>query len=122
MKKFAPLSTLGTLSSGLLVAVLTTGCASVPAEKVAFGERSNNMQFACGNGDKVELQFFPEEGMSVLVRNGWTVGLPEQATDTGYAYSNGPTTVRGQGNEMTIQIGYLTPIWCRGRPMLVSGR
>jgi hypothetical protein len=122
MKKFAPLSTLGTLSTGLLVAVLTTGCASVPAEKVAFGERSNNMQFACGNGDKVEMQFFPEEGMSVLVRNGWTVGLPQQATETGYAFSNGPTTVRGQGNEMTIQIGYLTPIWCRGRPMLVSGR
>jgi membrane-bound inhibitor of C-type lysozyme len=117
MKNWVP------LGASLLAALLTAGCASVPADKVAAGERSsNNMRFACGNGDKVEMQFFPDEGSSLLVRNGWTVALPAQATDTGYAYSNGPTTVRGQGDELTIQIGYLTPIWCRGRPMLVSGR
>ncbi len=115
MKKLVP------LGSSVLVALLATGCATAPAEKVSFNE-TGSMQFACGNGDKVEMQFFPEQNMGVLVRNGWTVGLPAQATDSGYAYSNGPTTVRGDGNEMTIQIGYLTPIWCRGRPMLVSGR
>ena len=110
------------LGSGVVAALLMTGCASSPPvmEMASGGEHS--MQFACGNGDRVEMQFLPEQGMGVLVRNGRTVGLPAQPTDSGYAYSNGPTTVRGKGNEMTIQIGFMTPIWCRGRPMLVSGR
>ena len=110
------------LGSGVVAALLMTGCASSPPvmEMASGGERS--MQFACGNGDRVEMQFLPEQGMGVLVRNGWTVGLPAQPTASGYAYSNGPTTVLGKGNELTIHIGHLAPIWCRSnRGMMVAG-
>lgn len=102
--------------------VLFSGCATQPAVQ-AFEEPVGNgsMQFACGNGEKVELQFYPEQNRGVLRRSGWTVDLPRRAANTGYAFSNGPTTVLGKGNELTIQIGHLAPIWCRSRSMLVAG-
>ena len=112
------------LSSGVLAVAALTGCASQPPALQAFSEPTDrsSMQFACGNGEKVEMQFYPEQGMGVLLRSGWTVDLPRQAAASGYAYSNGPTTVLGKGNELTIQIGHLAPIWCRSnRPMMVAG-
>ncbi|PJI98715.1 membrane-bound lysozyme inhibitor of c-type lysozyme MliC [Acidovorax sp. 69] len=112
-----------TLCSGALATLVLSGCASQPPALQAFGEPTDSsMQFACGNGEKVEMQFYPEQGHSVLRRSGWTVDLPKQATESGYAFSNGPTTVLGKGNELTIQIGHLAPIWCRSnRPMMVAG-
>lgn len=118
MKKMVP------LFSAALATLLLSGCASQPPAPQAFGQPADtgSMQFACGNGEKVEMQFYPEQGRSVLRRSGWTVELPKRAAEAGYAYSNGPTTVLGKGNEMTIQIGHLAPIWCRSsRAMMVAG-
>ena len=118
------MKTMVLLGSGALVTLMLTGCASQPPAMQAFTEPADrgSMQFACGNGEKVEMQFYPDEGKGVLLRSGWTVDLPKQAAETGYAYSNGPTTVLGKGNELTIQIGHLAPIWCRSsRPMMVAG-
>ena len=118
MKKVVP------LCSGALATLLMSGCASQPPVMQAFGEPADrgSVQFACGNGEKVEMQFYPEQGRSVLRRSGWTVELPKQAAETGYACSNGPTTVLGKGTDLTIQIGHLAPIWCRSRgPMMVAG-
>jgi membrane-bound inhibitor of C-type lysozyme len=112
------------MGGGMLATALLTGCASQPPALQAFTEPTDrsSMQFACGNGEKVEMQFYPDQGMGVLLRSGWTVDLPRQAAASGYAYSNGPTTVLGKGNELTIQIGHLAPIWCRSnRPMMVAG-
>lgn len=112
------------LSSGALATLMLSGCASPPPALQAFSEPTDgsSMQYACGNGEKVEMQFYPGQGKGVLRRSGWTVDLPKQAAETGYAFSNGPTTVLGKGNELTIQIGHLAPIWCRSsRAMLVAG-
>ena len=109
--------------SGALATLLLSGCASQPPAMQAFSAPAdgNSMQYACGNGEKVEMQFYPDQGRSVMRRSGWTVELPRQVAETGYAYSNGPTTVLGKGNELTIQIGHLAPIWCRSnRSMMVA--
>ena len=118
------MKTMVLLGSGALATLLLSGCASQPPAMQAFSAPTDgsSMQYACGNGEKVEMQFYPEQGRSVMRRSGWTVELPKQATETGYAFSNGPTTVLGKGNELTIQIGHLAPIWCRSnRPMMVAG-
>ena len=119
MRKLVPLG-----SGALAALVLLSGCATQsPALQQAFEEPAGpgSMQFACGNGEKVEMQFYPEQNRGVLRRSGWTVDLPRRAAETGYAYSNGPTTVLGKGNELTIQIGHLAPIWCRSnRSMMVA--
>lgn len=117
------MKTMVLLGSGALATLLLSGCASQPAMQ-AFSAPTDgsSMQYACGNGEKVEMQFYPDQGRSVMRRSGWTVELPKQAADSGYAYSNGPTTVLGKGNELTIQIGHLAPIWCRSnRGMMVAG-
>ena len=118
------MKTMVLLGSGALATLLLSGCASQPPAMQAFSAPAdgNSMQYACGNGEKVEMQFYPDQGRSVMRRSGWTVELPRQAAETGYAYSNGPTTVLGKGNELTIQIGHLAPIWCRSnRGMMVAG-
>lgn len=118
------MKTMVLLGLGALATLLVSGCASQPPAMQAFSAPADgsSMQYACGNGEKVEMQFYPEQGRSVMRRSGWTVELPKQAADSGYAYSNGPTTVLGKGNELTIQIGHLAPIWCRSnRGMMVAG-
>ena len=118
------MKTMVLLGSGALATLLLSGCASQPPAMQAFSAPAdgNSMQCACGNGEKVEMQFYPDQGRSVMRRSGWTVELPRQVAETGYAYSNGPTTVLGKGNELTIQIGHLAPIWCRSnRGMMVAG-
>ncbi|MDD2178752.1 MliC family protein [Acidovorax sp. D2M1] len=118
------MKTMVLLGSGALATLMLSGCASQPPAMQAFSTQTDgrSMQYACGNGEKVEMQFYPEQGRSVMRRSGWTVELPKQAAETGYAFSNGPTTVLGKGNELTIQIGHLAPIWCRSnRPMMVAG-
>ena len=109
--------------SGALVALVLSGCASQPAQPQALDAPAgrNSLQFACVNGEKVEMQFDAEQGRGVLLRGGWAVTLPQQAAESGYAFSNGPTTVQGNSRELTIQIGHLAPIWCRSRPTLVAG-
>ena len=111
------------LGSGALATLLLSGCASQPDQSQALDAPAgrNSLQFACVNGEKVEMQFDAEQGRGVLLRGGWAVTLLQQAAESGYAYTNGPTTVQGNGREMTIQIGHLAPIWCRSRPMLVAG-
>ena len=106
---------------GAVAALVLTGCASQPTLQQAFADPADgsSMRFACGNGEKVEMQFYPEQGRGVLLRSGWTVDLPRQTADTGDAVSNGPTTVMGKGNELTIQIGHLAPIWCRSNGVMV---
>ena len=112
------------LCSGAVAALVLSGCATQPAAQQAFEEPAGpgSMQFACGNGEKVEMQFLPGQDLGVLRRSGWTVELPRREAETGYAYSNGPTTVLGQGRELTIKIGHLAPIWCRSNgAMIVAG-
>jgi len=118
------MKTMVLLGSGALATLLLSGCASQPPAMQAFSTPTDgsSMQYACGNGEKVEMQFYPDQDRSVMRRSGWTVELPKQPADSGYAYSNGPTTVLGKGNELTIQIGHLAPIWCRSnRGMMVAG-
>ncbi|MBK7365397.1 MAG: MliC family protein [Nitrosomonas sp.] len=70
------------------------------------------VQFKCTNGEQVEMRFFRTQGVGVLVRAGKTVELQQKRSASGFWYSNGPHTVRGKGNEITIEIGRMMPIHC----------
>ena len=41
--------------------------------------------------------------------------LQQQRTGSGFLYSNGPTSVRGKGNELILQDGRSAPIRCKTR-------
>ena len=51
----------------------------------------------------------------MLVRGGRTLELQQQPSGSGFVYSNGPSTVRGKGDELTLEIGRMAPIACRAR-------
>jgi len=81
------------------------------------GEPTNErrVQYACTNGENIEMRFFPLQGVGVLVRHGKTMELQQEMAASGFLYTNGPNTVRGKGNELTIEIGRMVPIQCRAR-------
>ncbi len=61
------------------------------------------------------MRFFPKQGVGVLVRNGRPMELQQQPAASGFVYGNGPTTVRGKGDELTMEIGRMVPIRCQAR-------
>jgi len=44
------------------------------------------------------------------------ISLPQQPSGSGFIYSNGPNTIRGKGNALTVEIGRMLPIQCQARP------
>ena len=90
---------------------LLAGCSTTPPQGEATGERRG--RFACSNGERVEMRFFPAQGVGVLVRNGKATELQQQPAGSGFLYSNGPDSVRGKGNDITIETGRMAPLVCK---------
>lgn len=84
------------------------------APEAASTER-RDVSFACRNGEQVQVRFFPAQGVAVLVRGGNTTELQGQPAASGFLYSSGPVTIRGQGDEMTMEIGRMKPVQCEAR-------
>lgn len=93
-----------------LCALLLAACSTQEYQGEPTGER--RVQFNCDNNDTVEMRFFPLQGVGVLVRNGSTMELQQQPMASGFPYTNGPTTVRGKGDELIVEIGRMAPIRC----------
>lgn len=74
------------------------------------------VSFSCVNGERLEMRFFPLQGIAVLMRNGDRLELQQQVSASGFIYSNGPTTVRGKGDEISVEIGRMMPIICHAAP------
>ena len=105
-----------TLLRGALVAALAVGLAACQtASESALSTPQKRVQFRCANGEDVEMRFFPEQGVAVLVRAGETLELQQQPSASGFIYGGGTVTVRGKGSELRIEIGRMVPIRCLAR-------
>lgn len=51
----------------------------------------------------------------MLVRNGETMELQQQPSGSGFVYSNGPTKIRGKGDDLTVEIGRMVPLQCKAK-------
>lgn len=83
--------------------------AGVPATK------QSRTTFACDNEEKIEVRFFPDQGIAVLVRGGQTVELNGEAVPSGFKYSNGQTTIQGKGDELTLNVGMMAGTKCTAK-------
>jgi membrane-bound inhibitor of C-type lysozyme len=83
---------------------------------VAGSEDEIRVLFACDDGQTVEMRFFPMQDLALMTRDGTTLELPQQVSASGFIYSNGPNTVRGKGDELTVEIGRRAPIQCQALP------
>lgn len=95
---------------GLLGFVVLSACAPIPAKQPMPAVRT--VAFSCTNGETLSVQFFLNEEKAILTRNGSDIEMPQQPSASGIWYSNGPNTLRGKGDDLTVQIGRMVPLQC----------
>ncbi|APB33408.1 hypothetical protein GlitD10_1088 [Gloeomargarita lithophora Alchichica-D10] len=99
-----------TLYFALFVSALVCACNATPP---AAADR--NVAFSCTNGESVSVRFSPANSTAVLIRNGENIELQQQPSGSGFIYSNGSSTIRGKGDDLTIEIGRMMPIQCKAK-------
>jgi membrane-bound inhibitor of C-type lysozyme len=92
----------------LLLLTMLTSCGSPE-------QAERRVTFACENGEQVEVRFLPT-GVAILLRNGETKELKQQPAASGFRYSSGHFSVRGKGDELTIEVGTMAPLKCARAP------
>lgn len=103
--KFILLAPLAILAAGC-TANLSTGASP------AAGQAASEVAFSCTNGESLSVRFNPANETAVLVRHGDEIELQQQRSGSGFIYSNGPNTIRGKGDALTVEIGRMVPIEC----------
>ncbi len=96
--------------SALLVAFTVGACSSSPPAPV-----EHDVAFSCTNGESISVRFSPTKHTAILTRHGNNIELQQQPSGSGFIYSNGPNTIRGKGNELTVEIGRMVPIHCKAK-------
>ena len=91
------------------------GPRSAIADKKSSSPEKLDVAFTCTNGESLNVRFFTEKGVAVLVRNEKPIELKQQPSGSGFIYSNGPNTIRGKGDDLTVEIGRMVPIQCKAR-------
>lgn len=88
------------------------GCAA-PAPQ-AGGER--RVHYACEHGETVDVIYRPPpRNSALLLRGAQEIELPPQPSGSGFAYGNGIHALRGQGNELSVEIARMVPMRCHAR-------
>lgn len=95
----------------LIAIVSVAGCTT--AAQNSTQDSVLPVSFTCENGEQLEMRFFPEQGIGVLVRNGKMLELKQQRMASGFLYSDGTNVVRGKGDELSVEIGRMAPIKCK---------
>lgn len=83
--------------------------AGVPATK------QSRTTFVCDNEETIEVRFFPDQGIAVLVRGGQNVELNQEPMGSGFKYSNGQTTIQGKGDELLLNVGMMATAKCKAK-------
>ena len=94
----------------LLLAVSLLSACSTSVLHNTMPERE--VIFHCNNAETLHVRFNAEKELATLVRNGAEVELAQQPTGSGFLYSNGPNTIRGQADKLTVEIGRMMPFEC----------
>lgn len=100
--------------AALFAACAACACSSVPAggDAASAGD-VREVAFSCSNGEALAVRFDREAERAVLLRNGEEIELRQQPSGSGFIYSNGPNTIRGKGDDLTVEIGRMVPLQCK---------
>lgn len=74
---------------------------------------ADTVEYSCRGQQNIKVTYYANEGKAVLHRHGSSIELQQQRTGSGFAYSNGPNTIRGKGKELRLEIGRMVPIICQ---------
>ena len=95
----------------IVALVLLAGCSLLAPRH--DDEEEIRAHFVCTNGETLEVRFSATRRLAVLIRNDQSIELPQQPSGSGFVYSNGPTTIRGKGNDLIVEIGRMVPLDCQ---------
>ena len=104
------------LCTAMFAACVACACSSVPGGGGAAPAPAADVRevaFDCDGGQSLVVRFHTDEERAVLVRNGDGIELRQQPSASGFIYSNGPNTIRGKGDDLTVEIGRMVPIQCK---------
>jgi membrane-bound inhibitor of C-type lysozyme len=107
--------------ASLLALAFFCGCTTTHTQEepssggATYPTNASRARYACDGGQSIEVRFFIREGRAVLVREEKRMELQQQRTGSGFLYANGPTSIRGQGNELILQDGRSLPLRCKTR-------
>ena len=94
----------------ILIAILIAACTPIVSKESSIPD--HDVTFHCDNGETFGVRFYTTRELAVLVRNGDEIELPQQRSGSGFIYSNGSNTIRGKGDNLTVEIGRMMPIEC----------
>ncbi len=77
--------------------------------------KQSRTSFACDNDETIEVRFFPDQGVAVLVRGGQNTELQQEPSGSGFKYSNGQTTIQGKGDELMLNVGMMATAKCKAK-------
>lgn len=61
--------------------------------------------YDCGSGQEIEVRYFPEQGVAVVVLEGVNNEMQEARVGSGFEFVGQGITLRGQGDEATLTVG-----------------
>lgn len=91
--------------------LLLSGCAS---QSQAIGDSQDVVaDFRCATGEQITVRFLAQQEAAILTRHGENIELRQQPAASGFWYTNGPISVRGKGDDLSLEIGRMVPIKCQ---------
>jgi membrane-bound inhibitor of C-type lysozyme len=100
--------------------MLAGACAAPEQPEVPEQEETpttiyREVAYACEDGGTLSVRYYPLHGVAVLVRGDETIELDQKRTGSGFKYSNGPDTIRGKGDALTVESDGKAPLQCSAR-------
>jgi membrane-bound inhibitor of C-type lysozyme len=92
------------------VALMLAGCAG--SEKLPTMKDYTEVSYLCERGSSVLVRFYEDQGLAVLVRNDEEFELQQESAASGFFYTNMKVSIRGKGEEISIEIGRMAAIPC----------
>ncbi len=97
---------------GLTLSWAISGCASSAG---VDEERDRLAIYDCTNGESLSVRFLSDRQMAELLYRDESIELQQEPSGSGFLYSSGPSTIRGKGNELVVEIGRMIPLRCQAR-------
>ena len=64
--------------------------------------------FACTDGQDIEVRFFPDQGIAVLIRDGVSRELQAEPVASGFRYAGQEVAIRGKGTTLDLTLAGTT--------------
>jgi len=108
----------------IIVNVFLLGCAdsasriTIDKADIISKKKTSNLKYTCARGAKLSVNFTTTNNGSdknIAIINDYgkqAIILPNKEVTSGFLYSNGKYTLRGDGNQATWTVGRMAPFQC----------